>query len=112
MEYFIEWLVAHLFGAGQFNGKIPVTPGNGITQGSGIAMNSKYTRLRFSSVQEAGFRSNRFNKIDTITLRAISEQAIPGCQVLVAWKGSIIYQKSFGNFLYSDSLGKVENTDC
>jgi len=100
-----------LFGAAHFNGKIPVTPGNGIAPGTGIAMNDKYSRLRFSSPLEAGFRDIRFDKVDTLAMKAINDKAIPGCQVLVAWKGNIIYQKSFGNFLYSDSLGKVENTD-
>ncbi len=100
-----------LFGAAHFNGKIPVTPGNGIKSGTGIPFNEPYTRLRFTSPLEMGIAPERLAVIDTIVNRVISEHAAPGCQVLVSWKGNIIHQKSYGTFDYSDSSRKVVNTD-
>lgn len=100
-----------LFGAADFNGKIPVTPGNGFNIGSGISLNKPHTRLRFTSPIEAGISNERLAAIDTIAQRVISDKAAPGCQVLVAWKGNIIHQKSYGTFDYSDSSRKVSNTD-
>ncbi|MDQ3052248.1 MAG: serine hydrolase [Bacteroidota bacterium] len=100
-----------VFGAARLNGKIPVTAGNGILLSMGIPMNDELLRLRFTSPMEVGISEKRLSVIDSIALRAINDKAIPGCQVAVAWKGKVIYQKSFGNFLYSDSLGGVSNTD-
>lgn len=110
--YWPQYFAAQvLFGAGNVNGKIPVTPGNGITLSTGIPMNNEFSRLRYTSSLEAGISEKRLSVIDTIALKAIHDKAIPGCQVAIAWKGKVIYQKSFGNFIYSDSLGSVSNTD-
>ena len=49
-------------------------------------------------------------KIDEIVERAIQSRAMPGCQVLVAKKGSIVYSKGFGYHTY-DKRQKVERSD-
>lgn len=42
-------------------------------------------------------------KIDTLVKRAIDQKAMPGCQVLIAKNGRIMYQKSFGKHTYDKS---------
>ncbi len=48
--------------------------------------------------------------IDKIVYQAIRERATPGCQVLVAKDGNIIYNKSFGYFTY-DKKRHINNNN-
>lgn len=41
--------------------------------------------------------------VDSIALDAISQKAFPGCVILAAHKGEIIYHKAFGNYEYGAS---------
>jgi beta-N-acetylhexosaminidase len=41
--------------------------------------------------------------IDSIALDGIAKKAFPGCVVLAAYKGNIIYHKAFGNYEYGKS---------
>ena len=100
-----------IFGSSQMSGHLPVTPVTSFPEGSGIELQNKLMRLRFTDPLEAGINPAMFSKVDSLAMRAINEKATPGCQILVALKGKIIYQKSFGTFTYADSSEKVENTD-
>ena len=52
-----------------------------------------------------GLNSKLFDKIDEIALSGITSSAYPGCQVVVAVKGKIIYRKCFGKYTYdADAL--------
>ena len=44
-------------------------------------------------------------------MRVVADSAAPGLQVLVAWKGNIIYQKSFGRHTYDSGSPSVSNSD-
>ncbi|MBL0342831.1 MAG: serine hydrolase [Bacteroidetes bacterium] len=99
-----------IFGASYGKGRLPVTPVPDIKQGTGVALGNSYTRLRFSNSLELGITEQAFNKIDSLALKAISDKATPGCQVVAAWKGNIIYQKSFGRFTYDEASSAVTNT--
>jgi CubicO group peptidase (beta-lactamase class C family) len=68
-------------------------------------------RLRFSTPEELKMQSSDFNRIDQLAKNGITSGAYPGCQIVVAVKGSIIYRKSFGNFTYESTSKKVENED-
>jgi beta-N-acetylhexosaminidase len=46
---------------------------------------------------------NKLNVIDSIVHDAIAQKAFPGCVVLAAHKGEIIYHKAFGNYEYDSS---------
>ncbi|MBI1343980.1 MAG: serine hydrolase [Terrimonas sp.] len=52
----------------------------------------------------------RFSAIDSIALDAIDKKAIPGCVILAAKDGAIIYQKAFGTISY-DSKEPVRPGD-
>ncbi len=45
----------------------------------------------------------RFNAVDSIAIEGIKKKAYPGCVILAAKDGNIVYHKSFGSFNY-DSL--------
>lgn len=87
-----------LFGALPAKGKLPVTSG-GIKAGTGIEFESQ-KRLRYTEPFETGMNENILMQIDTIAQAAIEAEATPGCQILVAHKGAVIYNKAFGKLAY------------
>lgn len=57
-------------------------------------------------VKEKGEPVHQFEKlmaIDSIVSDAIAKRAFPGCVVLAAHEGEIIYHKAFGNYKYEES---------
>jgi CubicO group peptidase (beta-lactamase class C family) len=67
-------------------------------------------RLKYTMPEEVGIRSQDLDQIDSIAYKAIRDSATPGCQVLVAKDGKVIYYKSFGYQTYDSTL-PVQNTD-
>ncbi len=67
-------------------------------------------RLKYTIPEEVGLKTKQLTEIDRIAAEAIREQATPGCQVLVAQRGKVIYHKAFGFHTY-DSTRPVRKTD-
>ncbi|MDR0941673.1 MAG: serine hydrolase, partial [Bacteroidales bacterium] len=87
-----------IFGALPARGKLPVSTG-GIKAGTGILYDS-HKRLRYSEPFETGMNEKTLLQIDSIAQAAIEAKATPGCQILVAHKGSVVYNKAFGKLAY------------
>lgn len=66
------------------------------------------TRLKYGIAQEVGMSEDSLRKIDSIVEKALKEKATPGAQLLVARKGVVVYQKSFGFQTY-DKKEAVNN---
>jgi beta-N-acetylhexosaminidase len=98
-----------IFGAISANGKLPVTASVFYKAGMGIVTKG-LGRLKYTIPEELGIARADFNKIDIIALEAIKERVYPGCVVLVAKDGKVIYQKSFGYHTY-DKKKMVQNDD-
>lgn len=98
-----------IFGAIQARGKLPVTLHPNFKLNEGIVTENLF-RLGFSSPEFVGMNSNKLAEIERYTSKAINQKLAPGMQVLVARKGKVIYQKSFGFKTY-DQLEKIKNTD-
>jgi CubicO group peptidase (beta-lactamase class C family) len=56
--------------------------------------------LTESTPEELGIKGTILTEIDKIANQGIEQKAYPGCQILVAVDGKIIYRKSFGNTMY------------
>ncbi len=56
--------------------------------------------LTESTPEELGINGNILSEIDKIANQGIEQKAYPGCQILIAVDGKIIYRKSFGNTMY------------
>ena len=95
-----------IFGGIPALGKLPVTASALFPYKTGIE--TKQIRLKYTIPEDAGIRSADLNKIDTIALYGIKEKAYPGCQMLIAKDGKIIYEKSFGTYTYQ-SEQKITN---
>ncbi|UII21419.1 glycoside hydrolase family 3 N-terminal domain-containing protein [Fulvivirga ligni] len=95
-----------IFGSIGTSAQLPVSM-KGYPAGSGVNT-ADLKRLGFSVPETVGMDADVLKKIDVIIREAIIDHATPGCQVLVAKNGKVVYQKSFGYYTY-DSLKPVSN---
>jgi CubicO group peptidase (beta-lactamase class C family) len=70
--------------------------------GSGFFTNK--TRLQYSVPEDAGIKSDNLLEIDAIAREAIANRATPGCVVLVAKDGKVIFNKAYGYHQYDNVL--------
>ena len=98
-----------IFGAIESKGRLPVSINDTFKAGDGLTT-EKFNRLGFSVPEKVGMSSEKLKQIESIARKAIDGKMAPGMQILVARKGKVIYQKSFGKQTY-DSNVKVKNTD-
>lgn len=96
-----------LFGAIPAKGQLPVSINNNFKAGDGIATET-VQRLGFAMPENVGMDSAKLSKIDALANEAIVKKMAPGMQILVAKKGKVVYQKSFGYYTYENKR-KVEN---
>jgi len=87
-----------LFGALPAKGVLP-TSYLGFDAYYGIRYPSN-SRLQYALPEEKGMSSAILAQIDSIAEQAVLQQATPGCQVLVARKGAVVYEKSFGYYTF------------
>lgn len=99
-----------IFGAISSKGKLPVSITANYKVSDGLTTKAT-DRLGFTTPENVGMSSAVLSKIDQIAQRAINEKMTPGLQVLVARKGKVIYQKSFGRHTYDENDLKVKNSD-
>lgn len=97
-----------LFGALPASGHLPVSAG-GFKAGSGISFGS-INRLRAGDPIEVGIEENQLQRIDSVVSTFIGYKAFPGCEVLVAKNGIVVYDKAFGTYTYESSDSVTENT--
>jgi beta-glucosidase-like glycosyl hydrolase/CubicO group peptidase (beta-lactamase class C family) len=98
-----------LFGGIASKGKLPVSINTHFNVNDGLST-EKLNRLAFSTPENVDMNPAILSKIDAIAQKAIDGKMTPGMQVLVARKGSIIFQKSYGYQTY-DNAKKVTNSD-
>ena len=99
-----------IFGAIGSKGKLPVSIEEHFKVNEGIETLA-IQRLGFEIPENVGMNSKILTKIDSIAKYAIDKKMTPGLQVVVARKGKVVYQKSFGNHTYEEGAAKVQNTD-
>ncbi len=98
-----------IFGAIDAKGLLPVSINASLKAGDGITT-QKLNRLGFGTPESVGMSSEKLNQIETFAQKAIDGKMAPGMQILVARKGKVIYQKSFGKQTYEGTV-KVKNSD-
>ncbi len=98
-----------LFGAIEAQGKLPVSINEDFKDGFGLTTD-KLNRLGFTAPENVGMSPKVLSKIDAIAQKAIDSKMMPGAQILVARRGKVIFQKSYGYHTY-DNATKVQNSD-
>lgn len=86
-------LAKQMCGVLSFKGKLGVYQKNfGKNTGSYV----KRIRMGTARPEEVGLNSDTLAQIDYLVRRALGGRAFPGCQVLIAKNGQIVYDKNFG----------------
>jgi CubicO group peptidase (beta-lactamase class C family) len=100
-----------IFGAAKAEGKLPITASSKIRFGDGI-VTSSLQRLKYTPFPDwYGVDEASLYKIDSIVKVAMEEEkAMPGCHILVARNGAVVYDKSFGRFTYDSLSKKISDT--
>jgi CubicO group peptidase (beta-lactamase class C family) len=100
-----ECLVESVFGGDSFSG-------NSLFNLPNLAQKGKQriierTRMKVGIPEEVGMDPKILDGIDKVALEAISLEAAPGAQILVARNGTVVYYKAFGKTTYdgTDSVG-------
>ncbi|GAB3980583.1 glycoside hydrolase family 3 N-terminal domain-containing protein [Spirosoma terrae] len=94
-----------LFGGLGSNGMLPVSIGDlKVGMGESVAPEG---RLSAGSPESVGMKTAVLAKIDAIAQGAVRDKVVPGCEILVARKGKIVYSKNFGALTYSAGAEKV-----
>ncbi len=88
-----DWLTGKL----QAKGKLPVTVCEGLKFGDGIVYNTYFPKA-------ASITETKFAKVDSLANDAIAKGAMPGCVVLAAKDGNIVYHKAFGYTTFDKKL--------
>ncbi|GAB4421241.1 MAG: hypothetical protein OHK0039_35790 [Bacteroidia bacterium] len=64
---------------------------------------TRASRLAYCEPEYMGLSSDTLAQIEQIVQEGISQFAMPGCQVLVAYKGAVVYNRAFGHHTYDQS---------
>jgi len=97
-----------LYGGLPALGKLPVTADSLYPVNKGI--NTKKIRMSFSDSEQYGIKKKFIERVDSIVQDGIDRKAYPGCQVLMAHKGNVFLNKSYGYHTYNQKR-KVKNHD-
>jgi CubicO group peptidase (beta-lactamase class C family) len=102
-----EYAAQVVYGGVAAKGKLAVTIPEMYFAGTGVY--TPKTRLGYHQPEEVGINPTLLHAIDTIVSEGLQKEAFPGCQVLVAKDGMVVYSKSFG---YEDYQKKRKITDA
>jgi CubicO group peptidase (beta-lactamase class C family) len=98
-----------LFGANKADASLSVSVNSEFKAGSQINTEA-FGIMSYAFPEEVGVSRNQLRKIDSLAKYAVRIKATPGCQVLVARKGKIIFEKSYGYHTYA-SKRRVRDND-
>jgi beta-N-acetylhexosaminidase len=91
-----------IFGAFDARGKLPMNVDDRFKLNGGILLNKNQT-LSFTIPEETGVNSSELSrKIDSLAQLGIDSFAYPGCQVLIAKDGNVIFHKCYGFHTYEN----------
>lgn len=88
-----------LFGVFAIRGRLPVTASLRSSFNTGITTQPTF-RLGFTFPEEVDLNSDTLRRIEELAQRAVELKATPGCVVLVAKNGQVVYEKAFGHHTY------------
>lgn len=84
-----------IFGTRNSLGSLPVSLGEEFPLGTTNFIRT-IKRLQYGTPESVGLNSEKLLKIDSLAQVGIKEGMMPGAQILVARKGKVVYQKTFG----------------
>lgn len=97
-----------IFGGIEIKGRCPVDIKGLIKSGEGLSREKN--RLGYSSAVAEGLNGNLDNRLDSLITYAIDKGAFPGCQLLVAKNGNVIFDKAYGYQSFGSKYPVTNNT--
>lgn len=98
-----------LFGSIAAKGKLPVSIGKEFPVGTQLKTQS-INRLSYGLPESVGMDSKKLLRVDSLAHYAIAHKMTPGMQIVVARKGRVIFEKSYGYHTYKEEK-PVSNDD-
>jgi beta-glucosidase-like glycosyl hydrolase/CubicO group peptidase (beta-lactamase class C family) len=99
-----------IFGAIPATGRLPVTASSFFPRGLGL-QHPATIRLRYDLPEQDTLETGQLQRIDTLVREGLAAKAYPGCQVLVARHGAVIWNKAYGSPTYAAGDRPVGNDD-
>jgi beta-glucosidase-like glycosyl hydrolase/CubicO group peptidase (beta-lactamase class C family) len=97
-----DYMAQAIFGGIRVDGQLPASICPEFPVGFGLITNK--TRLGYHPPELSGMNSVVLRRVDSICRVAIEQKATPGCQVLVARNGFVVYNKAFGHHTYEEEV--------
>lgn len=98
-----------IFGVNGARGRLPVSVVPHFPIYTGIRTDGDL-RIKYRDPEEMGVNSTLLQRVDSLAMEGIAEEAYPGCQIAVIKDNAMIYHKSFGHHTY-DAKKAVKNDD-
>jgi beta-glucosidase-like glycosyl hydrolase/CubicO group peptidase (beta-lactamase class C family) len=100
-QYAQEAAAQAIMGGIPISGKLPVTVEDLFKEGDGLS--TEKMRLSYQSPLEVSMSPKTLHSVDQIITNSIRDNVFPGCQLLVAKDGVVVYHKTFGHFDYANT---------
>ena len=102
-----DYAAQTIFGGNAANGNLPVSlsfKGKKTRFDAGHGIHYAANRLGYSIPAEVGLDNRLTAQIDSVCRLGVQQHAFPGCQVIVARHGKVVYKGSFGTIDYSSNV--------
>ena len=106
-----DYAAQTIFGGNAADGNLPVSlafEGKKTRYEAGHGIHYPACRLGYSIPAEVGLDNRLTAQIDSVCRLGVSQHAFPGCQVIVARHGKVVYKGSFGTIDYGSNV-KVDD---
>ena len=106
-----DYAAQTIFGGNAAGGNLPVSlkfKGKQTQYAAGHGIHYDATRLGYGIPAEVGLDNRLTAQIDSVCRLGVAQHAFPGCQVIVARHGKVVYQGAFGSIDYGNP-NKVDN---
>jgi beta-N-acetylhexosaminidase len=104
-----EYTIQGIFGGRSFSGKLPVSGEPVAPTGHGL-FSGRPVRLGYADPRDEGLNPDTLARMEAIISAAMREKAFPGCQLLVARNGKVVWHRAYGYHTYQRKRA-VELTD-
>ena len=108
-----DYAAQTIFGGNAAGGNLPVSlsfGGKKTRYDAGHGIHYPATRLGYSIPAEVGLDARLTAQIDSVCRLGVQQHAFPGCQVIVARHGKVVYKGSFGTIDYGSKVKVDDNT--
>ena len=108
-----DYAAQTIFGGNAANGDLPISlafKGKKVHYEAGDGIHYAANRLGYTIPAEAGVDNRLTAQIDSVCRLGVQQHAFPGCQVIVARHGKVIYKGAFGAIDYNNPNKVDDNT--